>query len=144
MKLKGLVLGSAVAIATLSAFATRANAQNATFTEPTVLETLDDISTRHSGTYSRDRSAFRQTAHLLGLGVPGRNAFPELELDRNSDGLLEAYNELMFLQTRNTPAIRVPDLANPYNTSLQMLPEAQSQGRRAVGTELNFEPLPRR
>ncbi|ESA34828.1 hypothetical protein N836_15525 [Leptolyngbya sp. Heron Island J] len=143
MKLKGLVLGTAVAIATLSALATRAHAQNATFTEPTVLETLDDIATRHSGTYSTDRSNFRQLAHFFGIGLPGGSPYPELELDRNSDGLLEAYNELMFLQTRNTPAIRVPDLTNPYNTSLQMMPGAQSAGR-AVGTELNFEPLPRR
>ncbi|MEM9092728.1 MAG: hypothetical protein AAGC93_28870 [Cyanobacteria bacterium P01_F01_bin.53] len=143
MEIKGLVFGAAVAIATLSAMTARANAQNATFTEPTVLETLDDISTRHSGDYASDRSIFRQTAHFFGLGVPGRTAFPELELDRNSNGLLEAYNELTFLQTRNTPTIRVPDLANPYNTSLQLLPSAQS-GVRAVGTELNFEPLPRR
>ncbi len=141
MKLKGLVLGTAVAIAAMSAMATRANAQNATFTEPTVLETLDDIATRHSGTYETDRSNFRQLAHYFGIGIP--SPYPELELDRNSQGLLEAYNELMFLQTRNTPAIRVPDLPNPYTTSLQMLPGAQSRGR-VTGTELNFEPLPRR
>ena len=143
MKLKGLVLGTAVAIATFSALATRANAQNATFTEPTILETLDDIATRNGGNYSTDRSNFRQLAHFFGLGLPGRSAFPELELDRDSDAILEAYNELMFLQTRNTPTIRVPDLTNPYNTSLQMMPGSQSAGR-TVGTEFNFEPLPRR
>ena len=143
MKLKGLVLGTAVAIATFSALATRANAQNATFTEPTVLDTLDDIATRQGGTYATDRSTFRQIAHIFGLGLPGGSAFPELELDRDSEAILEAYHELMFLQTRNTPAIRVPDLTNPYNTSLQMIPGSQSAGR-AVGTELNFEPLPRR
>ena len=141
MKLKGLVLGTAVAIAAMSAMSARANAQNATFTEPTVLETMDDIVTRHSGDYAGDRSNFRQIAHYFGIGIP--SPYPELELDRNSDGILEAYNELMFLQTRNTPTIRVPDLASPYSTSLQMLPSAQSQGR-VVGTELNFEPLPRR
>lgn len=141
MNLKGLVLGAAVAIATLPVIATRANAQNATFTEPTVLETLDEISTTPSGTYTTDRSNFRQLAHFFGIGIP--SPYPELELDRNSQSVLEAYNELMFLQTRNTPTIRVPDLANPYNTSLQMLPASQSRSR-AVGTELNFEPLPRR
>ena len=30
-----------------------------------------------------------------------------------------------------------------YHTSLQMMPSGQFRGR-AVGTELNFEPLPRR
>ncbi len=141
MKLKGLVLGTAVAIAAISTVAARANAQNATFTEPTVLETMDDIVTRHSGNYDKDRNNFRQIAHYFGIGLP--SSYPELELDRNGRGVLEAYNELMFLQTRNTPVLRVPDLANPYSTSLQMLPGAQSRGR-VVGTELNFEPLPRR
>lgn len=143
MKLKGLVLGTAVAIATLTTLASRANAQAVRLNEPTVLETMDEIGIAESGNYATDRSSLRQTAHFFGLGVPGRSAFPELELDRNSDAILEAYNELMFLQTRNTETIRVPDLPNPYNTSLQMLPGSQSRGR-VVGTELNFEPLPRR
>ncbi|NEQ50079.1 MAG: hypothetical protein F6K11_08100 [Leptolyngbya sp. SIO3F4] len=143
MKLKGLVLGATVAIATLSAMVSRADAQTANFDEPTVLETLDEIGAAESGDYSSDRSSFRQTAQYFGLGVPGRSAFPELELDRNSDALLEAYNELMLLQTRNTATIRVPDLASPYNTSLQRMPGAQSRSR-VVGTELNFQPLPRR
>ncbi|MEM9266547.1 MAG: hypothetical protein AAGA46_13580 [Cyanobacteria bacterium P01_F01_bin.13] len=143
MKFKGLVLGTAVAISTLSTMAPRANAQTATFNEPTVLETLDDINSRHSGSYYGDRSIFRQTAHIFGLGLPGGAAFPELELDRNAEGISEAYNELMFLQTRNTPTIRVPDLVNPYNTSIQRLPGSQFRSR-VVGSELNFEPLPRR
>ncbi|MEA5465948.1 hypothetical protein [Leptothoe sp. PORK10 BA2] len=143
MTFKGLVLGTVVAIATLSAMATRANAQSASFDEPTVLETMDEVMTAESGDYSRDRSSLRQTAHYFGLGLPGRSAFPELELDRNSDAILEAYNELMLLQTQNTATIRVPDLASPYYTSLQSLPSAQS-GTRAIGTELNFAPLPSR
>ena len=143
MKFKGLVLGATVAIAALSAMTSRADAQTASFDEPTVLETMDEIGRAESGDYSSDRSSFRQTAHYFGLGVPGRSAFPELELDRNSDALLEAYNELMLLQTRNTATIRVPDLVSPYNTSLQRLPGAQTRGR-VVGTELNFQPLPRR
>lgn len=143
MKLKGLVLGTAVAIATLSAAASRAQAQTATLNEPSVLDTMHEISTREGGTYFEDRSSFRQTAHFFGLGVPGRSAFPELELDRDSEAILEAYNELLLLQSQNTATIRVPDLPNPYSTSLQSLPGAQVRGR-VVGTELNFEPLPRR
>ena len=143
MKLKGLVFGTAVAIATLSTVASRAHAQTATLNEPTVLETMDDIQTRHSGDYASDRSSFRQLAHYFGLGLPGGSAFPELELDRNSSALLEAYNELLFLQSRNTATIRVPDLPNPYNTSLQTMSGSQPSSR-VVGTELNFEPLPRR
>ncbi|MEM7061766.1 MAG: hypothetical protein AAF572_01195 [Cyanobacteria bacterium P01_B01_bin.77] len=143
MKLKGLVLGTAVAIATLTTMASRANAQTVILNEPTVLDTMDEIGMAESGNYSTNRSSFRQTARYFGIGVPGRSAFPELELDRNSDAILEAYNELMVLQTRNTATIRVPDLANPYNSSLQMLPGSQPRSR-VVGTELNFEPLPRR
>ena len=143
MKLKGLVLGTTVAIAALSALGFRANAQTTSFDEPTVLETIDDISFRHSGTYDSDRTIVRQIDHIFGFGLPGDASYPELELDRNGAGLLQAYHELMILQTQNTPTIRVPDLANPYNTSLQLLPGAQA-GSRVVGTELNFEPLPRR
>ena len=143
MKLKGLVLGTAVAIAADSTLASHANAQTTGFDEPTVLETMDDITTRHSGDYFTDRSSFRQLAHLFGLGLPGGSAFPELELERNAEGLDEAYNELMFLQTQNTATIRVPDLVSPYSSSLQVLPSAQSRNR-VVGTEFNFEPLPRR
>lgn len=142
MKLKGLVIGTAVAIAACSIMPLRADAQTTT-DEPTVLEAIDDISTRDSGNYAKDRSAFRQLAHFLGLGLPGRAAFPELELDRDSEGLLEAYYELLFLQAQNTQTIRVPDLANPYNSSLQTMPGGQSR-TRVVGTELNFESLPRR
>ncbi|MEM9803775.1 MAG: hypothetical protein AAF959_00725 [Cyanobacteria bacterium P01_D01_bin.56] len=143
MKLKGLVLGTAVAIAALSVLSNRASAQTADFDEPTVLETLDEISTRNSGDYFSDRSSFRQLAHYFGLGLPGGSAFPELELDRDAEGIQEAYDELLFLQTQNTATLRVPDLANPYNTSLQLLPSSQPSSR-VVGTELNFEPLPRR
>ncbi|MEO0351154.1 MAG: hypothetical protein AAF282_14025 [Cyanobacteria bacterium P01_A01_bin.15] len=143
MKLKGLVLGTAVAIAAVSTLASHANAQTTGFDEPTVLETMDDITTRHSGDYFTDRSSFRQLAHLFGLGLPGGSAFPELELERNAEGIMEAYNELLFLQSQSTATIRVPDLVSPYNTSLQVLPSAQSRSR-VVGTEFNFEPLPRR
>ncbi|MGD1853371.1 MAG: hypothetical protein ACFB2W_03890 [Leptolyngbyaceae cyanobacterium] len=143
MKLKGLVLGATVAIASFSAMTARANAQVQSNNEPSVLETMDEIGAAESGDYSSDRSSFRQTAHYFGLGVPGRSAFPELELDRNSDAILEAYKELLILQTQNTPTLRVPDLATPYNTSLQRMPAAQSRSR-VVGSELNFQPLPRR
>ncbi|MEO0869893.1 MAG: hypothetical protein AAFY17_15945 [Cyanobacteria bacterium J06642_11] len=142
MNLKGLVLGTTVAIAALSTLGLRANAQSTDFDEPTVLETLNELDSQHSGTYYKDRNSFRQFAHYFGLGLPGRSAFPELELDRNAEGISEAYKELMQLQTLNTPTIRVPDVVNPYNTSLQMLPSSQSG--RVVGSELNFEPLPRR
>lgn len=144
MKLKELLLGTAVAIASLAALTSAANAQTVSGTdEPTVLETIDDIIYGDSGDYYENRSLQRQVVHLFGVGVPGRNGFPELEIERDAQSLNAAYHELLFLQGQNTATIRVPDLANPYNTSVLLLPA--SQGRSQVlGTELDFTPLPRR
>ncbi len=145
MKLKELLLGATVAIATLGTLTTApVKAQTAPDTsEPTVLETIDDITHSESGDYYDNRTLQRQFVHLLGVGVPGRNGFPELEIERDAESLNAAYHELLFLQGQNTATIRVPDLANPYNTSLLLLPASQGSSQ-VVGTELNFAPLPRR
>jgi hypothetical protein len=141
-KLKGL-LGAGLAIATVTCMASVAKADE-TPTEPLpVLEVLEDITGNHSGNYYRNRGLDRQLDFLFGFGAFGSATFTELEMDRDAHALDTAYNELMFLQTQNTPTLRVPDLRSPYNTSVQLLPLSQG-GSRVVGTELNFEPLPRR
>ena len=106
--------------------------------QQTVLEATEDITTRRSGNYFRNRSAFSTTRLITGLG-----GFPEQRLHRDAEALAEAYDELMFLQNQNTATVRVPDLPNPYTSSVQLLPTSQFNSR-VVGSELNFEPLPRR
>lgn len=131
MLVKGVGLGLVGAIAT-TALSTPAIAQQ------TVLEAVEDISERRSGNYYRHRSIFSQIGFITGLG-----GFPEQRLNRDAAALSAASEELMILQTQNTPTVRVPDLPNPYTSSVQLLPTSQINSR-VIGSELNFEPLPRR
>jgi hypothetical protein len=51
------------------------------------------------------------------------------------------YRDALSQQGESDPTIRVPDLANPFNTSLMLLPSTQTGGR-VVGTEFIFENRP--
>ena len=130
--LSALALTGAVAV--FGAIAPTASAQEA----DTVLDAVEDISTRRSGDYFRHRRNLSELNFILGLG-----GFADQRVNRDAAALAEAYDELMMLQTQNTPTVRVPDLPNPYTTSVQLLPASQFNSR-VVGSELNFEPLPRR
>lgn len=127
----GGLLGIAGAIAIAALTAPAASAQE------TVLETLGDLTNRRSGNYYDHLSALSKIGFITGLG-----GFPDQRINRDTEALSEAYQELLVLQTQNTPIIRVPDLPNPYTTSVQLLPASQINSR-VVGSELNFEPLPR-
>ncbi len=128
----GKLAVSTLALATV--FAPAASAQ-----EPqTVLNTLEDIAENRSGDYFRNRSIKNQVSFITGLG-----GFPENRISRDAESISAAYSELLILQTQNTQTIRVPDLPNPYTTSVQLLPASQFDSR-VVGSELNFEPLPSR
>ena len=138
------LLGAAVAIAASSLIATEAKAQQVGTPAPNVLDTVTDITYNHSGDYFTNRGFFRQLDYMFGGGWVGNAAFPDLEGERDAEALETAYGELMYLQTRNTLTMRVPDLRSPYTTSVQLLPLSQVGGSRIIGSELNFEPLPRR
>ena len=103
----------------------------------TVLDAVENISERRSGDYYQHRNKLSELNFMFGLG-----GFPDQRVNRDAAALSEAYRELIVLQTQNTPTIRVPDLPNPYTTSVQLLPASQFNSR-VVGSELNFEPLPR-
>jgi len=126
------LLGTIGLVGVATCFAPAASAQQ------TVLETVEDLTGRRSGNYYKNRSSFSQVSFITGLG-----GFPDQRLNADARALSEAYNELMMLQTQNTATIRVPDLPNPYTTSVQLLPTSQFNSR-VIGSELNFEPLPRR
>lgn len=128
----GGLVGIVGAIALTTLLAPAASAQE------TVLDTLGDLSTRRSGDYYDHLSALSKIGFITGLG-----GFPDQRINRDMRALSGAYQELLVLQTQNTPTIRVPDLPNPYTTSVQLLPTSQINSR-VVGSELNFEPLPRR
>ncbi|EDX86322.1 hypothetical protein S7335_4025 [Synechococcus sp. PCC 7335] len=103
----------------------------------TVLDTLEDIVENRSGDYFRNRSLLGQASFITGIG-----GFPENRLAQDTESLSGAYNELLILQTQNTPTLRVPDLPNPYTSSVQLLLTAEFDSR-IDDSELNFEPIPR-
>lgn len=135
IRFKGMAAGGLMGIAGVIALTTLlAPAASA---QETVLETLDDLATRRSGDYYDHLSSFSKVRFITGLG-----GYPDQRINRDTRALTEAYQELLVLQTQNTATIRVPDLPNPYTTSVQLLPTSQINSR-VVGSELNFEPLPR-
>ncbi|MGB3291549.1 MAG: hypothetical protein WBB01_00995 [Phormidesmis sp.] len=126
------LLGIAGAIALTVLLSPAASAQE------TVLDTLEDLGSRRSGDYYDHLSPISKIRFITGIG-----GFPDQRVNRDAQALSRAYQELLVLQTQNTVTIRVPDLPNPYTTSVQLLPTSQINSR-VVGSELNFEPLPRR
>lgn len=106
--------------------------------QDSIPEVIDHISEQRSGNYYSNQSFFSQFGQITGLG-----GFPEHRMNRDTAAVSGTVQELMMLQTQNTPTLRVPDLPNPYNTSVQLLPTSQFNSR-VIGSELNFEPLPRR
>ena len=138
IRFKGKAIGGFLAMAgvlvSAAAIAPAANAQ-----EPqSVLDAVGDISQNRAGSYSHNRSIWGQGMFMTGLG-----GFSDQRINGDAASLNRAVEELFILQTQNTPTVRVPDLANPYSTSVQLLPTSQFNSR-VVGSELNFEPLPRR
>ena len=139
IEIRGIASGKwlgilALAVAVSATVAPAASAQEA----DSVLDALEDITTRRSGNYYRNSGKFRQLNFMTGLG-----GFADQRANRDAAATSEAFRELIILQTQNTPTVRVPDLPNPYTTSVQLLPASQFNSR-VVGSELNFEPLPRR
>ena len=128
----GTLFGMAGAIATSALLTPVASAQE------TVLDVLEDISERRSGNYYTHLTTFSKIGFITGLG-----GFADQRVNADAAALSGAYRELMLLQTQNTPTMRVPDLPNPYTSSVQLLPTSQIN-TRVIGSELNFEPLPRR
>ncbi len=136
--LSGRAIAVSFGIGIMGAIATTALLAPAASAQETVLEAVEDISERRSGDYYKNRSIFSQGNFILGLG-----GFADQRINRDSAALSEAYQELMLLQTQNTATVRIPDLPNPYTSSVQLLPTSQTNSR-VIGSELNFEPLPRR
>ncbi len=128
----------AVGTGMLGAIATTLVLTPAVSAQETVLEAVEDVVEHRSGNYYKHRSIFSQIGFISGLG-----GFPEQRLNRDAAALSEAYQELLVLQTQNTATVRTPDLPNPYTSSVQLLPTSQINSR-VIGSELNFEPLPRR
>ncbi|MEL6778400.1 MAG: hypothetical protein AAFO06_14190 [Cyanobacteria bacterium J06597_16] len=136
IRFRGIALGGLLsvvgAMATIALFTPAASAQER------ILEAVENISENRSGDYYTHLRPLSKIGFITGLG-----GFADQRVNADAAALAEAYRELMVLQTQNTATVRVPDLPNPYTSSVQLLPASQVNSR-VIGSELNFEPLPRR
>lgn len=95
-------------------------------------EAANEIFFSNGGSFNQNRSLGGQLGTMFGVG-----GFPEEAIMEDSYALFDAYNYLLEEQTQSDPTIRVPDLMNPYTTSLQFLPSAADGA--ISGSEFVFE-----
>lgn len=126
-------VGITAAIATTLVTAATAPAQEPPIsTSADVPTAVNEIFFNRSGPFSRNRT-FLNTDFILGVG-----GFPEQRVRADADAISAVSLFLQQDQATSDPTIRVPDLANPYNTSVRFLPSLSSGGRS--GSEFIFEP----
>lgn len=141
LSFKGFISTAVVMIAASTALATAAVAQVQAV--KTLTEAAEDIINHESGDAFRNRSLGRQFQFIFGVGGINSAGFPDLEIERDTEAFHQAYLDWSALQNTGDPYLRVPDLRNPYNTSIQLMPTSQVNSR-VVGGELVFERLPMR
>lgn len=91
---------------------------------------MDDLISTYSQDYFSNRTMGRQAARMFGFG------FPERELEWDAHGLSVALRDAMYQQNSMDRTLRVPDLSNPYTTSLLTM---TGGGSPSVGTQFIFE-----
>lgn len=127
-------LSGTAAVAASFAIASGVAAQDAPGTASGDIPTaLNEILNANTGPYPENRSIFSYVNLMIGSG-----GFPERRIMRDSTAVSEATYFLMEQQATSTPTIRVPDLFNPYNTSVQFLPAGQPNVFLS-GSEFIFE-----
>ncbi|MGD1944179.1 MAG: hypothetical protein ACFB0G_23020 [Leptolyngbyaceae cyanobacterium] len=124
--------------ATAAIIASVAIASSAQADEPATSESayipraMDEIFYTNSGSYINNRSIPGQLGTMFGVG-----GFPEQDIMDDAYAVHDTYVYLLDQQTRTDPTIRVPDLLNPYTTSVQFLPSAS--GEAVSGSSFVFE-----
>lgn len=143
--------GLVVAASTVMASTALAQTEPSDF-EPVRLDTIPNTFERaffnQSGTFYDNRSLGRQLEYMIGPGGIGSAGFPDLELERDAELINILYEDTLNRQLTSDPMIRTPDLPNPFDTSVRLLPVSgrfRSQASPQIeGTEFFFEaPLPR-
>jgi hypothetical protein len=98
----------------------------------TIPDALEDLGTTYSGDYFRNRGIIRQGKRIIGLD------FPERAIEWDANATSAAVRDILLLQNTSDPTIRVPDLANPYASSLLTMPSSRTP---YVVSEFIFESL---
>lgn len=80
-------------------------------------DAVNEIFFSNGGSFNQNRSLGGQLGTLFGVG-----GYPEENVMEDGYAIFEAYNYLLTQQTQSDPTLRVPDLMNPYATSVQFLP----------------------
>jgi len=140
------IVGAMAVLATSGAIASKAIAQESdveSLDTRSIPEAMDDLFYHYSGTFFENRTAWRQLSYMVGPGGWDSARFPEREIEWDADAINRAHTALMAIQNTSDPTIRVPDLPNPFATSVQLMPSNQT-GTQIRGTEFVFETLPMR
>ena len=78
-----------------------------------------------SGDFYHNVSLQGYLGDYLGIGSPsGVVAFPEKEIERDASRVNGYYRRMMQRQVSSDPILRVPDAANPFDSSAMALPPA--------------------
>lgn len=107
--------------------------------EPPIVESahipdaVDEIFFLNTGSYALNRTVGGQLSTMFGVGD-----FPEQDIVTDAYAVFDVYNYLLEQQTRTDATIRVPDLENPYTTSILFLPMSSPSGA-VSGSEFIFE-----
>lgn len=110
-------------------------------------QAIDAAFFRNSRGFYESQSTFRRVREIFGTGlnITRRGNYPEIGVERDAALTNRVYTQLMQDQVANDPTLRVPDLPNPFNTSLLTAPGSlSSTGSQVVGTEFVYERLPLR
>jgi hypothetical protein len=139
------VLGVSVSsLAVASAILTQAAPSSAEPRQPVPLrEAFNDAFYENSGTFFVNRSIYNQINSILGQGSIIHSGFPEKQIERDVRAVHRLYEDALNQQVGSDPVIRTPDLPNPYDSSVMMMPPANFNNR-PLGSELNFETIPLR
>ncbi|MFE4107186.1 hypothetical protein [Almyronema epifaneia] len=143
IRVKPLVSAALATIGTSMVMATTAIAQEVVprTESASIADSVNEVVFANSGTYFQNRTFWRQFSYMFGPGTFGNAAYPEREVERDAEAIHQIYTYLMAEQSRSDPYLRTPDLRNPYNSSVLLLPVSQ-QDSRVVGSEFIYERLP--
>lgn len=123
-----------------------AEPNNASNSKPIRLESIPDAFERaffnESGDIFRNGSLEGQIRYIFGPGTFTRPGFPEDQDNQDAKVLYTLYRDALDQQATTDPYIRTPDLPNPFDTSIRMMPPRASG--RVRGSEFMYEKAPLR
>ena len=142
--LAGALGVSVSTLAVASAILTVAAPSRAEPSQPVPLsEAFNDAFYQNARSFFQNRSIYSQINWILGQGSIIRSGYPDKQIERDVRGIHSLYEDAIDQQVASDPVIRTPDLPNPYDSSVMMMPPTNFNSP-PLGSELNFETIPLR